>query len=234
MKRLDKILTDLNFGSRKEVRKLIKNKQVKVNQMVVRDAAFKIAEADELMVNNKVIEHNDFVYFLLNKPKGYISATEDNSPTVIDLIHSNDKRKGIFPVGRLDKDTTGLLLITNDGALSHQLLSPKKHVEKEYFALIEGMVTEELVAVFSKGIRISPDFTTMPSKLKIVKTAEISEVYLTIHEGKFHQVKRMFKAVGMRVIELKRVRMKELVLDDLPQGEYRPLTKTEVNNLKNV
>lgn len=173
--------------------------------------------------------------YMLNKPAGVISATEDQScQTVVDLI-KDKKRKDLFPVGRLDKDTEGLLLITNDGALAHRLLSPKKHVDKCYFARICGKVTEEDVRSFEKGVNIGsqeqPEIT-MPGKLEIITSDDISKIRLTIQEGKFHQVKRMFQAVGKEVIYLKRLRMGTLILDEnLGIGEYRPLTKEELEKL---
>ena len=166
---------------------------------------------------------------MLNKPAGVISATEDRScQTVVDLIQEK-KRKDLFPVGRLDKDTEGLLLITNDGELAHRLLSPKKHVDKCYFARVSGKVTEDDVRSFENGVnigRLEQPEITMPGKLEIITSDEISQIHLTIQEGKFHQVKRMFRAVGKEVIYLKRLRMGTLVLDEnLNIGEYRPLTK---------
>ncbi|MDR1567081.1 MAG: rRNA pseudouridine synthase [Streptococcaceae bacterium] len=232
MKRLDKLLAELNFGSRKEVKEMIKKRRVSVNGKLVVAADFKVSSADTLMIDGKITAHAAFVYYLLNKPKGVISSTKDSQQTVIDLIKREDFRKDLFPVGRLDKNTTGLLLLTNDGKLAHQLLSPKKHVEKEYFAQIKGRVTQKEVTQFAAGIKISSDFTAMPSELVILKSAEISEITLVIHEGKFHQVKRMFQAVGMEVVALERIRMKNLTLTQLKRGNYRPLTAAELEDLK--
>ena len=194
-------------------------------------------DTDKSMVcfDGREVAYAEYEYYMLNKPAGVISATEDNRcETVIDLIESK-KRKDLFPVGRLDKDTEGLLLITNDGALAHRLLSPKKHVDKCYFAKVQGKVTEEDVMAFSKGVNIGTleeEEWTMPGELVILKSDEISEIRLTIQEGKFHQVKRMFQAVGKEVIYLKRERMGTLVLDDsLELGEYRELTDEELKNL---
>ncbi|MCH4167817.1 MAG: rRNA pseudouridine synthase [Streptococcaceae bacterium] len=233
MKRIDKLLAELNFGSRKIVRQMIKQKRVQVNGEIIQQVDFKIAETDSLMVDGQWIEHQSFVYYLLNKPKGYLSATEDaKQRTVLELIDESDRRKGLFPVGRLDKDTTGVLLITNDGPLAHQLLSPKNHVDKTYFAEIKGIVSDELIEKFANGLVISKDFTTMPSELKILKSDYISEIQLTIHEGKFHQVKRMFQSIGLSVINLERIQMKSLTLGNLERGAYRRLTTDEIDSLK--
>ena len=172
---------------------------------------------------------------MLNKPAGVVSATEDpRDKTVIDLIEDR-RRKDLFPAGRLDKDTEGLLLITNDGALAHDLLSPKKHVDKKYYAKIEGTVTEEDVELFEKGVDIGEKRATLPAVLTILSSGEESEITLTIREGKFHQVKRMFEAVGKKVTYLKRLSMGSLVLDEkLLPGEYRKLTEQELTQLKQM
>jgi 16S rRNA pseudouridine516 synthase len=170
---------------------------------------------------------------MLHKPAGVVSATEDPvSRTVLDLIRDK-QRKDLFPVGRLDKDTEGLLLITNDGVLAHQLLSPKKHVDKVYFARVNGKVTAEDQTAFSAGVDIGEEALTLPAKLNILKSDETSEIELTIQEGKYHQVKRMFEAVGKEVIYLKRLSMGSLVLDPkLAPGDYRELTDDELESLK--
>ena len=183
------------------------------------------------------------LYFMLNKPAGVVSAVTDNRDTTVVELIKDAKRKDIFPVGRLDKDTEGLLLITNDGELSHELLSPNKHVEKTYYAKVKGEVTEEDVRVFSEGLHLEKEtlreekaekeIETKPAKLTVLKAGEVSEVELTICEGKFHQVKRMFQAVGKEVLYLKRISMGGLVLDEsLALGEYRPLTEKELLELK--
>ena len=203
---------------------VVKKPETKVEQTV-----------QEVCLNGEKVGYESFEYYMLNKPAGVISATEDRScQTVVDLIQEK-KRKDLFPVGRLDKDTEGLLLITNDGELAHRLLSPKKHVDKCYFARVSGKVTEDDVRSFENGVNIGsleqPEIT-MPGKLEIITSDEISQIHLTIQEGKFHQVKRMFRAVGKEVIYLKRLRMGTLVLDEnLSIGEYRPLTKEELEKL---
>ena len=176
-----------------------------------------------------------YEYYLFHKPAGCVSATEDNlHKTVMDYL-TDVRRKDLFPVGRLDIDTEGLLFITNDGALAHELLSPAKHVEKTYYAKVEGHVTEDDVNLFEKGVDIGEDVPTKPAKLVVLSEGDISEVELTITEGKFHQVKRMFEAVGKKVIYLKRLSMGNLTLPkDLAPGEYRPLTKQELEHLRNI
>lgn len=236
MIRLDKYLADMGCGTRQEVKKFIRSGQVSVDGIVVKKPETKVEQTvQEVFLNGEKVGYESFEYYMLNKPAGVISATEDQScQTVVDLI-KDKKRKDLFPVGRLDKDTEGLLLITNDGTLAHRLLSPKKHVDKCYFARICGKVTEEDVRSFEKGINIGsqeqPEIT-MPGKLEIITSDDISKIRLTIQEGKFHQVKRMFQAVGKEVIYLKRLRMGTLILDEnLGIGEYRPLTKEELEKL---
>ena len=236
MIRLDKYLADMGCGTRQEVKKLIRSGQVSVNGAVVKKPETKVEQTvQEVCLNGEKVGYESFEYYMLNKPAGVISATEDRScQTVVDLIQEK-KRKDLFPVGRLDKDTEGLLLITNDGELAHRLLSPKKHVDKCYFARVSGKVTEDDVRSFENGVNIGsleqPEIT-MPGKLEIITSDEISQIRLTIQEGKFHQVKRMFRAVGKEVIYLKRLRMGTLVLDEnLSIGEYRPLTKEELEKL---
>ena len=236
MIRLDKYLADMGCGTRQEVKKFIRSGQVSVDDIVVKKPETKVEQTvQEVFLNGEKVGYESFEYYMLNKPAGVISATEDQScQTVVDLI-KDKKRKELFPVGRLDKDTEGLLLITNDGALAHRLLSPKKHVDKCYFARICGKVTEEDVRSFEKGVNIGsqeqPEIT-MPGKLEIITSDDISKIRLTIQEGKLHQVKRMFQAVGKEVIYLKRLRMGTLILDEnLGIGEYRPLTKEELEKL---
>ncbi|MFR5691307.1 MAG: pseudouridine synthase [Lachnospiraceae bacterium] len=236
MIRLDKYLADMGCGTRQEVKKFIRSGQVSVDGIVVKKPETKVEQTvQEVFLNGEKVGYESFEYYMLNKPAGVISATEDQScQTVVDLI-KDKKRKDLFPVGRLDKDTEGLLLITNDGALAHRLLSPKKHVDKCYFARICGKVTEEDVRSFEKGVNIGsqeqPEIT-MPGKLEIITSDDISKIRLTIQEGKFHQVKRIFQAVGKEVIYLKRLRMGTLILDEnLGIGEYRPLTKEELEKL---
>ncbi|MBI0576682.1 rRNA pseudouridine synthase [Neobacillus cucumis] len=232
--RIDKMLANLGYGSRKEVKQLLKSGAVKVNDVVVKDAKQHVEPNQETVsLNGEVIEYKEFIYLMMNKPQGVLSATEDNScETVIDLLELEDQVYEPFPVGRLDKDTEGLLLITNDGQLAHRLLSPKKHVPKTYFAVIDQEVTEEDVRAFTDGVTLDDGYKTKPGELKILKSGLRSDIELTITEGKFHQVKRMFEAVGKKVVYLQRISMGPLALDEtLELGEYRELTEEEIQLL---
>lgn len=233
--RLDKLLANMGFGSRKEVKQLLKQKAVTVDEIVVKDAAIKVDPARQnVAVYGERVEYIEFIYLMMNKPQGVISATEDDvDRTVIDLLDSFAKHMKPFPVGRLDKDTEGLLLITNDGQLAHNLLSPKKHVAKTYYAKIDGCVTEEDREAFAQGVTLDDGYLTKPGKLVILRAGQQSEIELTIEEGKFHQVKRMFEAVGKKVTYLKRLSMGTLRLDEnLALGEYREVTEEELQTLK--
>ncbi len=234
--RLDKFLAEMGLGTRTEVKKLLKTKQITVNGTVTIKPETKIDEnKDVVCYKNEQICYQALEYYLLHKPAGCVTATEDAMhKTVMDYL-TDTARSDLFPVGRLDIDTEGLLLITNDGALAHELLSPAKHVEKTYYARIEGKVTEEDVALFEKGVDIGEEKLTKPGRLKILKSDAISEIELTITEGKFHQVKRMFEAVDKKVIYLKRISMGNLKLpEDLKAGEYRALTEAELEALRRI
>lgn len=231
--RLDKYLADMGIGTRAEVKKLISKGMVQVNGETVKRPEIKLnTETDVVCCHGRTVGYEEYEYYMLNKPAGIISASEDRKEkTVVDLISSR-KRKDLFPVGRLDRDTEGLLLITNDGELAHRLLSPKKHVDKVYYAKVEGKVTEEDIRHFAEGIDIGEGHLTLPADLKILESGEISRIELTIREGKFHQVKRMFHAVGKGVLYLKRLKMGSLILDEtLTPGEYRALTKSELDKI---
>ncbi|QUH25789.1 pseudouridine synthase [Serpentinicella alkaliphila] len=232
--RLDKILANLGYGSRKDIRKICKQGLVIVDNKVVKDSSKHVDPYEsEIKIGDEIIEYKEFVYLMMNKPDGVISATEDSiHQTVIDLLDEEHRIFEPFPVGRLDKDTEGLLLLTNDGKLAHQLLSPKKHVPKTYYAKVIGKVTDEDIKKFEIGVKIEEEYTTLPAELVILKSDEISEIELTIYEGKFHQVKRMFEAVDKKVEYLKRLSMGPLQLDeDLQLGEYRELTDEELEEL---
>lgn len=234
--RIDKLLATVGIGSRKEVKKFLKTGAVKVNDVPIKDAKTHVDPMNDIiMVNGEVVEYKEYIYLMMNKPQGVLSATEDfKQKTVIDLLEFDDAVYDPFPVGRLDKDTEGLLLLTNDGKLAHQLLSPKKHVPKTYFAVINGEVTESDIEAFKEGVVLDDGYKTKPAELSIIKTGHYSDIELTITEGKFHQVKRMFEAVGKRVVYLKRIKMGPLPLDEtLELGEYRELTEEEVLLLKN-
>lgn len=232
--RLDKFLVEMKKGSRSEVKKLIKSGRVTVDGRTVREPEQKFdPERAQISLDGQTVSYASFEYFMLNKPQGVVSATEDRRfQTVVDLI-GDARRKDLFPAGRLDIDTEGLLLITNDGQLAHQLLSPKKHVDKVYFTRVEGILPSDVKEQFAKGLTLDGEVKTLPAQLELLKEGPVSEVRLTIHEGKFHQVKRMFEAVGCRVIYLKRLSMGSLVLDEtLAPGEYRRLTDDELRALK--
>lgn len=231
--RLDKYLADMGLGTRSQIKKEIRSGQVVVNGISICRPEVKIDTGqDKVIFHGEPVTYEEYEYFMLNKPAGVISAASDRQETtVIDLIKDR-KRDNLFPVGRLDKDTEGLLIITNNGELAHRLLSPKKHVDKVYFARINGQVTQSDVDIFSRGVDIGDEKPTLPADLVICTSDEVSEIRLTIREGRFHQVKRMFQAVGKEVVYLKRLRMGGITLDEsLKPGEYRRLTEEEVERL---
>lgn len=236
--RLDKFLAEVGIGSRKEVKVLIKKGQIKVNEKVIKSDKFQVKEFDDQItyLDEPLVYQKDF-YYVLNKPAGVISATQDNyEQTVMDLLSDEDYREDLFPVGRLDKDTEGLLILTNDGQLAHRLLSPRKHVEKEYFAEVKGIMTAEDQQSFARGLVIDKDEQTLPAQLfidAVDSEEETSKIRLILHEGKFHQVKRMVQAVGKEVTYLKRIRMGGFSLpNSLGNGEYRELTEAELLQLQ--
>lgn len=234
MIRLDKFLSEMNIGTRSEIKELVKKKRIEVNGEIIQKPEKKVDPMeDSVCFDGNAIAYEPFVYYVLNKPAGVVSAVKDNLyETVIDLL-KQEKREDLFPVGRLDKDTEGLLLITNDGELAHNLLSPKKHVDKTYYAKVSGYVKEEDSIKFRNGLSIGEKNDTLPATLEILKSDEISEVLVTIKEGKFHQIKRMFQAISKEVLYLRRISMGSLQLpDDLPTGNYRRLTEDEINQLK--
>lgn len=235
--RLDKFLVDCGVGSRTEVKVLLKKKQVTVNGIIETSPKIQIDEKkDKIVVDGNELKHETFVYYVLNKPQGVISATEDNQHrTVLDLLDDTARHKEVFPVGRLDIDTQGLLLLTNNGLLAHAMLSPKKHVDKTYVASVDGVITDEDILAFEKGI-ILKGFTCQPAKLDIL-SVDVSrnscKVAITIAEGKFHQVKRMVASRGKTVTDLQRISMGPLQLsDDLARGYYRRLTEAELASLE--
>lgn len=234
--RLDKFLVACAVGSRTEVKNLLKAGRVTVNGKKEKSAKLQIdEERDEIRFDGQVLEYEEFVYYMMNKPQGVISATEDpKHRTVLDLLDALARSKKVFPVGRLDIDTHGLLLLTNDGKLAHALLSPKRHVDKTYLAQVKGMMTQEDVETFAKGIPLK-DFICQPARLELVSIdpeKNQSQIRVTIAEGKFHQVKRMVAYCGKEVVDLQRLTMGPLVLDEnLERGEWRRLTKEELENL---
>ena len=230
MIRLDKMLCDCGFGTRTEVKKALRQGKATVNGEVVRDGAFKVDEGtDQVCFGGQVVSYEKYSYFLFHKPAGCVTAAHDNRyETVMDYF-SDFPQKDLAPVGRLDLDTEGLLLITNDGALAHHLLSPAHHVPKTYYAVLDQEVPSQAIAIFKEGLDIGDEKNTLPAELTILpdRTA-----LLTITEGRFHQVKRMFEKVGCQVTYLKRLSMGPLELGDLPVGEYRRLTEDELDKLK--
>ena len=229
--RLDKFLTQAAELTRSEAKQKIKKSSVTVNGEVVKKAEMKVSSEDAICLDGEVVTYEKYRYIMLHKPAGVVSATEDaQCQTVLDLI--TEGRKGLFPVGRLDKDTEGLLLITNDGELSHNLLSPTKHVDKTYYVELNGDLIDSDIELFEKGLDIGEKNLTKPAILKIFEKR--STALITITEGKYHQVKRMFQAIGLTVTFLKRLTMGPLKLDEnLKPGEYRKLTVSEVEALLN-
>jgi 16S rRNA pseudouridine516 synthase len=242
--RLDKMLGHLGYGTRSELKKSVKAGLVSVNGKIVKDSGLQVDPyADKVMFDGQPIRpYREFIYLMMNKPAGVVSATEDlRDRTVVDLLSAEQAAFVPFPVGRLDKDTEGLLLLTNDGQLAHRLLSPKKHVPKTYYAEVAGRVTEEDGAAFLQGVTLDDGYVTLPAQLRILDATPAvgeageawrSRIELTITEGKFHQVKRMFEAVGKKVLYLKRLTMGSLRLDErLRLGEVRELTAEELDEL---
>lgn len=229
--RVDKILSELGFGSRQEIKKHVKAGKIRINDNIVKKPEEKLnSEKDKLYFEGKEVDVEEFETFILYKPAGYVCATKDNvHKTVMELIDS--KRKNVVPVGRLDLDTEGILILTNDGSLNHRLVSPSSHVDKTYYAVFEGKLDENAVEMTKNGLDIGEGEVSKPAKLEIISD---SEILLTIHEGKFHQVKRMVKALGGEVTYLKRVAFGELRLDDLKlnKGESRKITEIEMEMLK--
>lgn len=231
--RLDKFLSEMKKGTRREIKEAAKRGRIIVNGSVEKNTDRKInPKTDKVHFDNVEVQFVEYEYFMMNKPQGVISATKDaREQTVLDLIQDN-VREDLFPVGRLDKDTEGLLLITNNGDLAHRLLSPSNHVKKIYYARIEGFVTDEDIKIFSAGITLADGTITKPASLKILVSAPISEIELTIYEGRYHQVKRMFAACSKHVLYLKRICMGSLYLDsELKTGTYRRLTENELDLL---
>lgn len=229
MIRIDKAIASMGYGSRKDIKTLLKDKRVRVNGDFVTRPETKISEADKITIDDMEISYSRYTYLMMNKPEGVVSSTESNDVNVIDLI--DQKVQGLFPCGRLDKDTTGLLLITNDGPLAHQLLSPKHHVEKEYALTLKHAVTQQDIALIAKGVTEGED-TFLPAVY--TPTGENTGTII-LYEGKFHEIKRIFLALDNEVVQLKRIRMKNLVLDEsLEPGEYRPLTEEELTELKQL
>ena len=226
MIRIDKYLCDMSIGSRSEIKEYIRKKLITVDGVVVTDPGMKISEDSAVTFKGEPLQYKQFRYYMLNKPQGVVSATKDNiDTTVMDLLKGVNTRD-MFPVGRLDKDTEGLLIITNDGELSHRLLSPRSHVDKCYLVQLMHSITADDIKSLSKGVDIGDDTLTLPAKVEAIAA---DRIYLTITEGRYHQVKRMLEAVGNKVVFLKRVSFGPLELDsDLAPGQYRELDDSEI------
>jgi 16S rRNA pseudouridine516 synthase len=234
IQRLDKILANFGYGTRKEVKQLVKQGKIVIDGVTAVDSAMHIdPETSVIEVGGERLNYREFIYIMMNKPAGVISATYDNKlKTVIDLLTDEYKIFNPFPVGRLDIDTEGLLIITNDGELAHMLLSPKKKVPKIYYAIIDGLVTEKDISSFNEGVVLDDGYKTLPAQLKVLKQGDISEIEIEIYEGKFHQIKRMFEAVGKKVKYLRRLSMGNIKLDEnLKAGEFRELIQEEIDML---
>lgn len=238
MERLDKILANLGYGSRKDVKKIIKSGKVEIDGKIIKDNNYQLDPVKSIIkINSEEIKYKKYIYLMMNKPDGVISATfDDYDKTVVDLLCEEHKVFEPFPVGRLDKDTVGLLLLTNDGELNHRLISPKWHVDKIYYAKINSSLNEEDIQKFKDGIVLDDDYKCMSAKLEILKSTENeSEVKVTIQEGKYHQVKRMFESLEKKVMYLKRLSFGGLDLDEgLAEGEYRELTDFELEKLRSI
>lgn len=235
--RLDKFLAEMGLGTRSQIKEMARKGRITVDGGTEKKPERKInPETARVAVDGQAVAYAAWEYYMLYKPQGVVSATEDSRyETVVDLI-ADRKREDLFPVGRLDLDTEGLLLITNDGELCHQLLSPKKHVDKVYYARVEGELPSDAAERFSKGLTLSDGVQTMPAVLEVLSrdpAGRLTEIRLTIREGKFHQVKRMFETMGCHVVYLKRLSMGSLTLDEnLKPGQYRSLTEEELKRLK--
>lgn len=229
MERLDKFIGSQTNYSRKEIKELIRKKKVLVNDNIISKSDIKIdTNKTKVTIDGKEITYQKNVYLILNKPKDYVSATKDKQDkTVIDLVPEEYQYRNLFPVGRLDKDTTGTLLITDDGQLAHSLLSPKRHVDKIYIATLDKDIPPSIIKKFEEGIILDNELT-LPAKLEIV-SSNVGKV--TLHQGKYHQVKRMFASFGLEVVELDRIQFAFLNVNDLPLGTYRELTKEEIEEL---
>ncbi len=237
LERLDKVLANMGYGSRKEVKNHIKNGRVRVNHDLILDNDIKVDPyQDQIYFDNEEVLYRKYIYLLMNKPQGLVSSTDDPlTKTVIDLLEDQYLIYKPFPVGRLDKDTEGLLLISNDGKLAHSLLSPKKRVDKKYYVEVDGYIDHDHIDMFKEGLVLEDGYKTLGAQLEIISQGVISKAYLTIQEGKFHQVKRMFLSQDMKVLFLKRISMGPLNLDEtLSPGQYRELTDKELKSIQDL
>lgn len=233
--RLDKFLSNMGVVSRRELKSCVKKGEVTVNGDLAKASDMQVDENKDVVVfRGETIEYNKYIYIMLNKPSGYLSATEDaRDKTVLELLDERHRKMELFPVGRLDKDTEGLLILTNDGELCHKLLSPKHHVEKKYYVKSQSELDDSAVKAFEEGVHIDGGYKTLPAFLEITDNA--CESFITLHEGKFHQIKQMFRAIGNVVVYLERVRFGTVSLDrTLERGEWRYLSWQEVSELRSV
>lgn len=234
MERLDRFLASRGIGSRREVQKLIKTGEVAVNGEVCKAVDFKISpEKDSVMCEGHAVCADEHIYIMLNKPAGVVSATEDRRErTVIDILPKELVRPNLFPAGRLDKDTEGLLIITDDGEFAHRMLSPKKHVEKQYIAKLDGEIDDDMIRRFSEGITFADGTKCLPAELEILPDSGKRSGIVRICEGKYHQVKKMFATVGLKVVHLQRISIGNLYLDsNLPIGNAKKLTKLDIESI---
>lgn len=224
--RLDKFFSELKIFSRREIVNELKKGYIKVNNVVVKKADFKIDEEKDIITyKDNVVKYKKYIYLMLNKPEGYISATEDlTQKTVLDLLPNNLRKFNLFPVGRLDKDTTGLVILTNDGISAHNALSPKHHVNKKYLFTVIDPYSEEDKEAIENGITLADGYTTKPC---VIERIDTTSGFITLTEGKYHEIKRLFGARGNKIIKLERISFSEIYLGDLPLGEYRHLTEEE-------
>lgn len=238
MERLDKVLANSGYGSRRDVKKLVKAGFIEVDGQKVESSDIQVdIEISEILIKGEPLVYKKYVYYIMNKPVGVVSATFDNyDETVIDLLTPYDASFNPFPVGRLDKDTVGLLMLTNDGEMNHRLISPRWHVDKVYYAEIDNFVDEDDIKAFKEGVVLDDEYKCMSAILKIISSdVTISKVEVIIQEGKFHQVKRMFKARGKEVVYLRRIKFGPISLDEsLKEGQYRELSQTEIGVLSGL
>ncbi len=236
--RLDKFLSNLGFGTRKEIKNFLKEGLIEVNDKVIKKPVHIDIETDTVKFDGETVEYKEYFYYMLNKPQGYITATKSKEhSTVMDLMYEEPIIDKLFPVGRLDIDTEGLLIITNDGQLAHRLTHPKWNVEKEYYAVVKGNISEKNLSIYEKeGLQLNKEEKTKPFRIEVIKTDnDKSQIKITLTEGKYHIVKRIMEKLGHPVLYLKRIRIGSLKLDEsLNSGEYRELTEEEVKQLKKL
>ena len=233
MQRLDKIISNQTSYSRSEIKQLVNKKKIKVNDKIVLKSDIKVdTNLDIIKINDEILEIKKYVYFILNKPKGYVSASKDNKDkTVLDLVPAKYKHRNLFPAGRLDKDTTGLMLITDNGVFAHDILSPKKHVKKTYEVIIDIPISDDMISGFKSGVMLNDGIC----KTALLKKIDVYKAIVTLTEGRYHQIKRMFGCYKAKVIELKRISIGSFLLpEDLKSGEIKELNEVEVNKIKEI